>query len=116
MTLLAQTTGKVNRMIVLSDGDANHGVRDLPGFRSMAQRARDKSVTITTIGVDVEYNEKVLAAIAQESNGHHYFVENDEALARVFEQEAEGLSSTVASDAEISIQLPPNVELDRVFD
>jgi Ca-activated chloride channel homolog len=116
MTLLQQTSGKVNRMIVLSDGDANHGVRDLPGFRSMAQRARDKGVTITTIGVDVEYNEKVLAAIAQESNGHHYFVENDEALARVFEQEAEGLSSTVASDAEVTIQLPANVELDRVFD
>jgi len=82
----------------------------------MAQRARDKGATITTIGVDVEYNEKVLAAIAQESNGHHYFVENDAALARVFEEEAEGLSGSVARDAEIAVQLPANVVLDRVFD
>ncbi|HVY44387.1 MAG TPA: VWA domain-containing protein, partial [Minicystis sp.] len=116
MALLAQTPGKVSRMIVLSDGDANHGVRDLPGFRAMAQRARDKSVTITTIGVDVEYNEKVLSAIAQESNGHHYFVENAAALSRVFEQEADDLTTTVASDAEASIELPAGVELVRVFD
>jgi Ca-activated chloride channel homolog len=114
--LLSRTQGQVNRMVVLSDGDANHGIRDIPGFRSMAQRARDRGLAITTIGVDVDYNEKVLAAISQESNGKHYFVENDEALARVFEQEAETLTSTIASEVEAAVELAPGVELDRVFD
>jgi Ca-activated chloride channel family protein len=116
MTELERTPGMVNRMIVLSDGDANHGVRDVPGFRSMAQRARDRGTSITTIGVDVDYNEKILTAIAQESNGHHYFVENDASLERAFEQEAESLTSTIASGAEAAIELAPGVELDRVFD
>ncbi|MCC6552447.1 MAG: VWA domain-containing protein [Polyangiaceae bacterium] len=116
MALLDRTAGKVTRMILLSDGDANSGVRDVPGFRSMAQRARDRGVSITTIGVDVEYNEKILSAIAQESNGRHYFVESDAALARIFEAEAESLTSTVASGAEVAIDLAPGVELDRVFD
>jgi Ca-activated chloride channel family protein len=116
MSLLDQTRDKVNRMIVLSDGDANHGVRDVPGFRSIAQRALARAIPVTTIGVDVDYNEKIMAAIAQDSNGHHYFVENDAALARVFEAEAEGLTSTLASGAEVAIDLAPGVELDRVFD
>jgi Ca-activated chloride channel family protein len=116
MAELERTPGMVNRMIVLSDGDANHGVRDVPGFRNMAQRARDRGISVTTIGVDVDYNEKILSAIAQESNGGHYFVENDASLERVFAQEAESLTSTVASSTEAAIELPPGIELDRVFD
>ncbi|WP_437539471.1 VWA domain-containing protein [Sorangium sp. So ce726] len=116
LSLLGQTSGGVSRMLVLSDGDANHGVRDVPGFRAMAQRARDRGVAITTIGVDVDYNEKILSAIALDSNGRHYFVENDAALARIFEAEAEQLTASVASGAELAIDLAPGVELDRVFD
>src|SRR5262249_17814855 len=99
-----------------SNGDANHGIRDVPGFRSMAQRAQDRGTSITTIGVDVDYNEKIMSAIAQESNGRHYFVENDSGLPRVFESEAEALTRTVASNAEASIELAPGIELDRVLD
>ncbi|WP_437738571.1 vWA domain-containing protein [Sorangium sp. So ce1335] len=116
LALLGQVGSGVSRMLVLSDGDANHGVRDVPGFRAMAQRARDRGVSITTIGVDVEYNEKILSAIALDSNGRHYFVENDAALARIFEAEAEQLTASVASGAELAIDLAPGVELDRVFD
>lgn len=116
MSLLAQTAGKVNRMILLSDGDANHGVRDVPGFRGIAQRAQARGVSVTTIGVDVDFNEKIMTAIAQDSNGRHYFVENDAALPRIFEQETESLTRTVASNAEAVIELAPGVELDRVFD
>ncbi|MDI3282958.1 VWA domain-containing protein [Polyangium sp. 15x6] len=108
--------GRISRMIVLSDGDANHGLKDVPGFRSLAQRARDRAIGISTVGVDVDYNEKILSAIAVESNGRHYFVENDAALARVFEGEAEALTQAVASGAEVDIDLAPGVELDRVFD
>ncbi|XXX71688.1 VWA domain-containing protein [Sorangium sp. So ce134] len=116
LSLLGQAGGGVSRMLVLSDGDANHGVRDLPGFRAIAQRARDRGVSITTIGVDVDYNEKILSAIALDSNGRHYFVENDAALARIFEAEAEQLTASVASGAELAIDLAPGVTLDRVFD
>lgn len=116
MALLEQTAGKVNRMILLSDGAANNGVRDVAGFRAIAQRAAARGIPVTTIGVDVDYNEKVMSAIAQDSNGRHFFVENDAALARVFEAEAEGLTTTVATGAEVAIDLAPGVELERVFD
>lgn len=116
MRQLDQTTGKVNKMILLSDGDANNGVRDVPGFRTIAQRARDRGIPVTTIGVDIGYNEKIMAAIAADSNGRHYFAENDTALARIFEAEAESTTGTIASGAEASIELAPGVELDRVFD
>ncbi len=116
MTLLDTTGDRVNRMIVLSDGEATAGVRDLPGFRSIAQRALSRSTSITTIGVDVDYNERILSTIAQDSNGQHYFVANDAGLERVFDAEAQSLTTAVASGAEASIELPPGVQLVRVVD
>lgn len=109
-------TDALQRMIVLSDGQANHGVTDLPGFRSIAARAQSQAVSITTIGVDVDYDEKALSAVALASNGRHYFVENDAALARVFEAETAALTQSVASGAVAEIELAPDVELVQVFD
>jgi Ca-activated chloride channel family protein len=113
---IQQTSGKVARMIVLSDGDATDGVRDVPGFQRLAERTRDQGISVTTIGVDLAYNQKILAALAQSSGGRHYFVENEAALARAFASEAERLKATVASDAEASIELGEGIELAQVFD
>ena len=108
--------GTVMRMLVLSDGDANNGIRDVAGFRNLAQRAQSQNVSITTVGVDLEYNEKILAAIAAGSNGRHYFVESDRDLPRVFEAEAATLTDSVASNTVADIDLAPGVELVQVFD
>lgn len=113
---LERTPDRVHRMIVLSDGEATAGVRDLPGFRSIAQRAAARGASITTIGVDVDYNERVLSAIALDSNGRHHFVANDGDLAAAFEAEARSLTEVVASNAEATLELPAGVELVRVVD
>jgi Ca-activated chloride channel family protein len=107
---------RVNRMILLSDGATNHGVRDMGGLRAMAGRMRDKGTAISTIGVDVDFDERVMTAIAAESNGLHHFVANPSELPSVFSQEFDALLASVAGDAELSVELPPGVEVDQVFD
>jgi Ca-activated chloride channel family protein len=116
MSQLERTSGRVNRMILLSDGEANRGVRDVAGFRAIGRRAQAHGLGITTIGVDVDYSEKIMAAIAQESNGRHYFVEDDAGLARVFAAEADSVTTAVAADAEARLELGPGVEVVHVFD
>jgi Ca-activated chloride channel family protein len=106
----------VNRILLLSDGATNHGIVDLAGLRGMAGRMRDKGCSISTIGVDVDFDEKVMAAIANESNGRHHFVANASGLPAVFAQEFDNLVASVARDAELSIELPPGVEVEQVFD
>ncbi len=103
----AQKNGVVTRMILLSDGKTNNGIRDIPGFNGLAQRALAQGVNITTIGVDVDFDEKVMSAIAVSSNGRHYFVENDVDLTRVFEQEAQNVVHSVASNVVADLELAP---------
>lgn len=114
-----ETLGAVNdvrRMILLSDGATNHGITDVPSLRTMAGRMRDKGFSVTTMGVDVEFDDRVMAALASESNGHHYFVENASSLPRIFSQEFDTLLSSVASDAELVVELAPGVDVNEVFD
>ncbi len=113
---LKKNRGDVERMLVLSDGDANNGVRDVPGFRSIGERAQAQGVSVTTIGVDVDFNEKLMTAIATSSNGRHYFVENDSGLAAVFAEEASSLGQSVAAGASVDFDLSPGIELVQVFD
>lgn len=119
MTELSQANlggDRVTRMLLLSDGATNHGIKDIGGLRAMAGRMRDRGCSISTIGVDVEFDEKVMAAIAVESNGRHYFVANPSGLPAIFAQEFDNLLSTVARDSELAIDLAPGVELEQVFD
>jgi Ca-activated chloride channel family protein len=110
------TGDRVNRIVLLSDGEPTDGVKDVPGFRALAAGMRDRGFPITTIGVDVHYEEKVMEAIAVESNGHHYFVANPSGLPAIFAEEFDTLASAVATNAELSIDLAPGVEVEEVFD
>jgi Ca-activated chloride channel family protein len=119
MQQLAQTSlsgDRVNRMILLSDGATNAGIKDIPGLRALAGRMTSKGVTISTIGVDVDFDEKVMAALANEGNGRHYFVANASGLPAVFAQEFDDVLASVATDAELVIELAPGVEVAEVFD
>jgi Ca-activated chloride channel family protein len=116
LNLTTLGTERINRMILLSDGATNHGITDPVALRAMASRMRDRGCSISTIGVDVDFDEKVLALLAGESNGHHYFVQNAADLPRVFADEFDGLLASVASDTELSIGFEPGVFVDQVFD
>ena len=91
-------------------------MRDLEGFRALGARIRNMGASISSVGVDVEYNERVMNVLAIESNGRHHFVENAGDLPRVFDQELETLAKSIAKNAEVAIALAPGVEAERVFD
>jgi Ca-activated chloride channel family protein len=107
---------EIRRVLLISDGEATTGVRDATGLRSLAARARDHGLSVSTIGVDLAFDERVMAAIAQESNGRHWFVPDASALSNVFDQEFDSLESAVASDAELTIEPAQGVVVDDVLD
>jgi len=116
MDALRGRDGMVQRMLLLSDGKATDGVRDLAGFERIAERARDMGCAISSLGIDVGYNERIMSTIALSSNGRHYFVENESSLPTIFDRELDSLVSTVATNAELQVDLAPGVQVLQVFD
>ncbi len=116
---VAQLTGeesRVKRLVLLSDGIPTVGLKEPAQFLALAERARDAGVSIRALGVDVDYNEKVMSAIARGSNGRHTFVQDPAELTRIFEEEARALRETVATGATLTFTLARGVTFDKVFD
>ena len=113
---LGTSSSHVGRVLLLSDGAANVGVRDENGFAALGRQAQQAEVSITTIGVGIDYNERILAAISREATGRHYFAESEASLGRIFDAEAQAMGGVVATQAEARIELAPGVELAKVFD
>ncbi len=107
---------RVKRMLLLSDGQATAGIRKESGFVQLASRARDMGCSISSIGVDVDYNQRIMSALAIQSNGRHYFVENAAGLRTIFDQELSSLVKTVATNAEMRVALAPGVDVLQVYD
>jgi Ca-activated chloride channel family protein len=105
----------VNRVILLSDGLANRGTTDPYELRRIAQRYRSRSISITTIGVGLDYNENLMMGLAESGGGNYYFVESPGSLVSIFRRELEGFASVVAQNASIELTLARGVRVHDII-
>ncbi len=100
---------QVNRIILLSDGQANVGPTSVSELSGLAKIAAKKGVAVTTIGIGKNYNEDLMTAIANYSDGNHAFVENSSDLEATFAREFNDVMSVVAQDVEVTIKVANEV-------
>lgn len=105
----------INRVILLSDGLANQGITDPSQLNRIANRYRSKSISLTTMGVGLDYNENLMLGLAESGGGNYYFIESPRQLASIFEKELHGLFSTIAQNARIELTLGYGVSLGNVL-
>ncbi len=107
---------RVNRVVLLSDGQANVGPRRPSDMAKLAQMSAKMGIAITTVGLGLGYNEDIMTQLAQHSDGNHGFAKNATDLQRIFQSELGNLIAVVAQDIEIEIACPPGVHPIRILD
>ncbi len=95
----------INRVILLSDGLANQGITDPYELNRIASRYRNQGISLSTIGVGLDYNENLMLGLVEHGGGNYYFIESPSQLASIFERELRGLASVVAQNAYIELNL-----------
>ncbi len=103
------------RLIILSDGNANQGITDPTAIAEIAADARRAGVTISTLGVGVDFNEDLMTLVAQSAGGGYYYARSGAAIAQAFEKELAGLKALAARHVELSLELPPGLRIAEVF-
>jgi Ca-activated chloride channel homolog len=106
---------KVNRIILLSDGQANIGPTSVSELSDLAIIAAKKHIAISTFGIGADYNELLMSSIASYSDGNHVFVNNSLDLENVFVREFNDVMSAIAQDVIITIQLKDGVKPVRLL-
>ena len=86
----------IRRIVLISDGQANHGLYDRDELAQLAGETAARGVSISTVGVGLDFDEQTMLRLAEVGRGNYYFVEDTGALAAMFDRELSGLAETVA--------------------
>lgn len=103
--------GRVNRVVLISDGVANVGITDAPGLARLAEDLRERSVSLTAMGVGLDFNEDVMMRLADRGGGNYYYVRDAHRLAGVFRKELQSLAGVVAQRPEVVVRLAEGVRV-----
>ena len=99
----------IHRIVLLSDGLANVGPRMPEELGRLGAALLKERISVTTVGVGVDYNEDLMARLSQRSDGNTYFVESGVDLPRIFAAELGDVLNVVAKQVKVTITLPDGV-------
>ncbi|MCP3137820.1 vWA domain-containing protein [Pyxidicoccus xibeiensis] len=105
----------INRVLLLTDGQANAGITDPGQLINMAREKSNAGIITTTLGFGANFNEDLLIGMANAGEGHFYYIQSPEDAAGVFRIEMEGLGSLVAQNLEVVLKPAPTVKVASVL-
>ena len=106
---------RVNRVLLLSDGLANVGPQSPSELGALGASLMKEGISVSTMGLGLDYNEDLMTKLARNSGGNHVFIEQADNLVRVFNQEFNDVLSVVAQEVAIEIRLAAGVRPVRVL-
>ncbi len=98
-------TERVSRVVLISDGMANVGPSSPVALGDFGASLMKEGISVTTVGLGMDYNEDLMVALASRSDGNHAFAETGLDLARIFDNELNDLLSVAARDVVVEIVL-----------
>jgi Ca-activated chloride channel family protein len=100
---------RIRRVILLTDGLANVGIREPGELARHAGELRRRGIATTTVGVGADFDEGLLSAMAEAGGGNFQYVSDPEALRGFFATELQELFSVAATGFTVSLSLPSGV-------
>ena len=99
----------VSRIVLISDGDANVGPRSPNELGGLGAALMEEGISVTTIGLGLDYNEDLMTRLAQRSDGNTYFAAGAADLPRIFAAELGDVLDVVARRVTVTVQFPTGV-------
>jgi Ca-activated chloride channel family protein len=96
---------RMDRVILLSDGLANQGITSTTELNRIARQYRSEGVTLTTMGLGLDYNENLMVGLAESGGGNYYFIEHPNQMAHILVKEFDEMSSIVCRNTVLELRL-----------
>ncbi len=109
---LKKNVKSINRVLLLSDGNANVGLTDINELKNQCSRLAETNITTSTYGLGGSFNEELMVSIAGAGLGHSYYGQTSDDLMDPFNEEFETLLNTVATDLQVISEYPGYVDLE----
>jgi Ca-activated chloride channel family protein len=103
----------VRRIVLLSDGYANLGLRDRDELVALAADTAARGHSISAVGIGLDFDQETMLRIAEVGRGNYHHVEDTGRLSAAFDREVAGLAETVATDVRLAFAAPPGVAIEQ---
>src|SRR5216683_6529584 len=104
------SSDRLNRVLVLTDGQTYEETACI----DLVEKNRDQ-ISFSTMGVGVEFNEKLLQRLAQDSNGKYHFIGDPAEIPQIFDDELQGLRAVTLRNGRIDVTLSQGVQVREAF-
>lgn len=105
----------LNRVLLLSDGQANSGVTQPDAIATDVHRLALGGIGTTTLGLGDDYNEDLLQSMANAGDGNYYYVEAPSQLPTIFATELRGLAATAGTGVTLAIEPGDGISVAEVL-
>jgi len=100
--------GSENRVIVLSDGDANIGRTSHDEILATIERYAEEGITLTTVGLGMgNYKDSMMEQLANKGDGNYFYLDGIAEAHKVFGKDLAGTIQTIAKDVKIQVEFDP---------
>jgi len=101
---------RLNRVLVLTDGQTYEETACI----DLANQNRDQ-MSFSAMGVGVEFNEKLLMRMTQDSHGKYHFIGDPAEIPGLFEDELQGLRAVSVRNGRIEVTMAQGVQVREAF-
>ena len=106
---------RLNRVVLLSDGQANIGPVRPEEFAALGRALLTQGISVSTIGVGLGYNEDLMLQLARAGDGNHAFAREPTDLVQIFNKEFDDVLGSCAQTVSIDVELEPGVRAVRAL-
>ncbi|MCR9157082.1 MAG: VWA domain-containing protein [Rhodobacteraceae bacterium] len=99
----------ISRVMLLSDGCANAGLTDVGEISQFCARMADSGVSTSTYGLGLNFNELLMAQMAEAGQGRPYYGQTADDLMDPFQEEFELFDALVARSLRLKLTPEPGV-------
>jgi Ca-activated chloride channel family protein len=109
-------SGAARRIILLTDGQPNAGDATPEGLRGICSRLEREGISVSTVGLGLDYNAQLLSSMAESGGGSYHYVDAAERIAGIYDAELRSLRSLVARGVKVNVEALDGAEIVNVIE
>ncbi len=115
LLLKAKHDFKVNRMILISDGQPTEGVTDHGSLTGIVREVRQAGISVSSIGVGTDFNEQLMESFAEVGAGAYAYLQDAAQLQQIFQKDLNAAGTQVARNVTLTVKVPAGARLVRAL-
>ena len=109
--LTANQQNRASKVLLLSDGQANQGITDLPGLSRIVSQITQQESVLSSIGMGLDFNETLMSSLSDYGMGSYAYLENLSGLGDIFTQSLSATRNIYAASSHLTLNLTKGIEL-----